>query len=151
MGRNRTQVTVYITFFLSSQPTVLNNSLWQKTNCHRLAWYGVKGRWPDHFQIFHMMISPSRGSISPKTPNYKWVWIVETKMCTSIAHRIMCAVFGGNHLLLTFVFITSKGNMSQASNFTGIMRKIWAFFWYQNLNLDRVKWGDEAIDRVTHL
>ena len=43
--------------------------------------------------------------------------------------------------LTTFLLTASKGNIFEAYNFTGVMRKIQAFLWYQNLGFDGEKWG----------
>ena len=57
----------------------------------------------------------------------------------------LCArAWVGYHLLVTFLFMTSKRNISQSLNFTGVMIKICAFFRYQNLSCYGIKWGGQG-------
>jgi len=99
--------------------------------------------------FFHLLLSISRESLSQKSPiaNFDLNWSsrvvckIKNVCKNEMAHWTLCWKNRGRPHFRTFVFRPSKVNNFGASNFTWIMRKIWDFFCYQNLNFDEKMGG----------
>ena len=58
----------------------------------------------------------------------------------AVAYTLLCKLNYGHHNHAQFSSISSKQNTFQLQNLTWVMRTIWLFLWYQNLQMFEKSW-----------